>query len=105
MILATDYFTKWIEAKLLASTTWKNINHFVWKPIICHFGAPRVIVIDNGPQFYSKCFKDLCDVWDIIIHFASVTHPQSNGLSKSVNKNILKPLRKRVKDAKGYWPV
>ena len=48
--------------------------------------------------------KDFCDEWNITIHFASVAHPQTNGLAESANKNILEPLRKMVIDTKDSWP-
>ena len=46
-VSSINYLMKWIEAEPLVSTTWKNVNHFVWKSIMCRFRAPRVIT-DNG---------------------------------------------------------
>ena len=48
LIMGIDYFTKWVEAEVLATITEKNIRSFVWKSIICRFGIPRVLVSDNG---------------------------------------------------------
>ena len=48
LIIGIDYFTKWVEAELLATITRKNVRVFVWKNIICYFGIPRVFVSDNG---------------------------------------------------------
>lgn len=50
-IVAIDYFTKWIEAMPVASITITNIKKFLWEFIICHFGLPQQLVIDNGTQF------------------------------------------------------
>ena len=60
LLVAVDYFTKWVEAEPLATITDKKIWDFVWKTIICRFGIPRVIVTDNGTQFSSKFFKEKC---------------------------------------------
>ncbi|GKF42318.1 reverse transcriptase domain-containing protein, partial [Tanacetum coccineum] len=46
VIVAIDYFTKWIEAKLLARITGKDVKKFVWDNIVCQFELPRVIA--NG---------------------------------------------------------
>ncbi|CAL9019858.1 unnamed protein product [Prunus brigantina] len=49
MIVATDYFTKWIEAEALSSTKEADVERFIWKNIICRFGCPQSIVTDNAP--------------------------------------------------------
>ena len=46
--IGIDYFTKWVEAKALATITEKNIRSFIWKNIIYRYGIPRVLVSDNG---------------------------------------------------------
>ena len=47
LIVNIDYFTKWVEAKTLASIIEKNIRNFIWRNIICRYGIPRVLVSDN----------------------------------------------------------
>jgi len=46
-IVATEYITKWIEVKLVAQITVQKVQHFVWKNVVCQFGAPRHMVSDN----------------------------------------------------------
>ena len=38
IIVAVDYFTKWIEAESLATIIEQKIHNFVWQAIICRFG-------------------------------------------------------------------
>nr|GEY53229.1 reverse transcriptase domain-containing protein [Tanacetum cinerariifolium] len=40
LIVAIDYFTKWIEAKPAASITGAQVKKFVWDNIVCRFGLP-----------------------------------------------------------------
>ena len=47
LIVAIDYFTKWVEAELVTTITEAKITSFVWKNIICRFGVPHVIISDN----------------------------------------------------------
>nr|GEU51094.1 reverse transcriptase domain-containing protein [Tanacetum cinerariifolium] len=47
LIVAMDYFTKWIEAKAVATITSGQVKKFVWDNIVCRFGLPREIVSDN----------------------------------------------------------
>ena len=48
LLVAIDYFTKWVEAEALAIITEARIRSFVWKNIICRFGILRTITSDNG---------------------------------------------------------
>uniref|UniRef100_A0A2N9I4J6 Uncharacterized protein n=1 Tax=Fagus sylvatica TaxID=28930 RepID=A0A2N9I4J6_FAGSY len=48
LIVATDYFTKWVEAEPLANIRDKDSIKFVWKNIITRFGIPKTIISDNG---------------------------------------------------------
>uniref|UniRef100_A0A2N9GFI7 Uncharacterized protein n=1 Tax=Fagus sylvatica TaxID=28930 RepID=A0A2N9GFI7_FAGSY len=59
LVVAIDYFTKWVEAEPLATITEKSIQSFVWKAVICKFGIPRVLVSDNGKQFEPQGAKGL----------------------------------------------
>ena len=47
LIMAIDYFTKWVEAKPLASITTSMVKKFIWEFIICRFGLPMTIISDN----------------------------------------------------------
>ncbi|GJX99269.1 reverse transcriptase domain-containing protein [Tanacetum coccineum] len=62
VVVAIDYFTKWIEAKPLVKITGKEIIRFVMDNIICRYGLPRIIVTDNGAQL---AWADLPEVDDI----------------------------------------
>ncbi|XP_021863719.1 uncharacterized protein [Spinacia oleracea] len=51
VIIAVDYFTKWVEAEALKNTKAQDVRAFIWKNIITRFGMPQSIIFDNGPQF------------------------------------------------------
>ena len=54
LIVAVDYFTKWIAAKPLTTITIQQVQQFVWKDIICRYGVPHTIIPNNGWQFIDK---------------------------------------------------
>ncbi|RVW14953.1 hypothetical protein CK203_109381 [Vitis vinifera] len=58
LLVATDYFCKWVEAEAYASIKDKDVTKFVWKNIVCRFGIPQTIIADNGPQFDSITFRN-----------------------------------------------
>nr|XP_025677746.1 uncharacterized protein LOC112777556 [Arachis hypogaea] len=103
LIVAIDYYTKWIEGEPLASITATQCRKFVWRQIITRFGLPEVIISDNGTQFTDKKFKEFLGGLQISHRFSSVEHPQTNGQVESANKIIVKGLKKRLDEAKGLW--
>ncbi|RDX62562.1 Pro-Pol polyprotein, partial [Mucuna pruriens] len=103
LMIAIDYFTKWVEAEPMAAITAERVKRFVWKKIICRFGLPAEIVSDNGTQFASSTTAKFCQELHIRQSFTSVEHPQANGQAEAANKVILRGLRRRLEEAKGRW--
>ena len=60
LLIAIDYFAKWVEAEALATIIKAIIQGFVWKNIICRFGIPQTIISDNVQQFDNQGFRDFC---------------------------------------------
>jgi len=48
ILMAIDYFTKWVEANSYAHVTQKVVKRFVEKDLICRYGSPEKIVTDNA---------------------------------------------------------
>jgi hypothetical protein len=103
LIVATDYFTKWVEAEPLTRITDSESRKFVWNNIITRFGIPRCLISDNGTQFDSGPFREFCSEFGIRNYFSSPTYPQGNRQAKSSNKTILNGIKKRLEKAKGRW--
>uniref|UniRef100_A0A2N9FH63 Uncharacterized protein n=1 Tax=Fagus sylvatica TaxID=28930 RepID=A0A2N9FH63_FAGSY len=104
LVVAIDYFTKWVEAEPLATITEKNVQSFVWKAVICRFGIPRVLVSDNGKQFDNPRFRQFSQELGIHNHYSSPGHPQANGQVEVTNRSLLKLIKTRLEGAKGLWP-
>uniref|UniRef100_A0A2N9HQC1 Integrase catalytic domain-containing protein n=1 Tax=Fagus sylvatica TaxID=28930 RepID=A0A2N9HQC1_FAGSY len=103
LIVATDYFTKWVEAEPLARITDSESRKFIWKNKITRFGIPKCLISDNGTQFDSGPFKKYCSEFGIRNHFTSPAYPQGNGQAESSNKTILNGIKKRLEEVKGRW--
>ncbi|GJY94481.1 reverse transcriptase domain-containing protein [Tanacetum coccineum] len=103
LIVAVDYFTKWIEAKPVATITGNQIKKFVWDNIVCRFGLPIEIISDNGKQFRDDPFKDWCEKLCIRQHFASVKHSQTNGLVERANRSLGEGIKARLDERSKNW--
>jgi hypothetical protein len=105
VVVAVEYFSKWIEAKPLAIITSVTVQKFFWQNIVCCFGVPKAITVDNGIQFDAETFKDFCDQIGTKIHFASVRHVESNGLVERANCIIMTGIMKLIfNQPRGKWP-
>jgi hypothetical protein len=78
-VVAVEYFSKWVEAKPLLSITSATIQKFFWQNIVCRFGVPHEVMMDNGKQFDSTDFKEFYTYLGTKLCFALVYHPQYNG--------------------------
>ncbi|RVW48156.1 Gag-Pol polyprotein [Vitis vinifera] len=103
LLVATDYFSKWVEAEAFASIKDKDVTKFVWKNIICRFGIPQTIIADNGPQFDSIAFRNFCSELNIRNSYSTPRYPQSNGQAEATNKTLITALKKMLEQAKGKW--
>jgi transposase InsO family protein len=105
VVVAVEYFSKWIEVKPLATITLATVQKLFWQNIVCRFGVPKAITIDNGTQFDDETFKTFCSQIGTKIHFASVRHPESNGLVERANGIITTGIMKSIfNQPKGKWP-
>ncbi|XP_016206376.1 uncharacterized protein LOC107646727 [Arachis ipaensis] len=75
LIVAIDYYTKWVEAKPLANISLANYKKFA--------------------EFLSGL--------GIKQKFSSAEHPQSNGQVEAANKIILKGLKKWLDQKQSSW--
>ncbi|XP_075492570.1 uncharacterized protein LOC142530631 [Primulina tabacum] len=96
LLVAVDYFSKWVEAEPLAKITEQEVLKFLWKNIVCRFGVPRRIISDNGRQFQCKGITSWCQEMKITQSFTSVAYPQANGQTEVVNRVIVQALKARL---------
>ena len=104
LLIAIEYFTKWVDAEALSTITEARIQNFVWKNMVCRFEISQTIISDNRRQFDSQSFRDFCSRLGIKNQFSSLGHPQANGQTKVTNQTLLKIIKAQLEDAKGVWP-
>jgi IS30 family transposase len=101
VVVAVEYFSKWIEAKPLATITSVTVQKIFWQNIVCRFGVPKAITVGDGTQFDVEVFKEFCEQIGTKIYFASVRHPESNGLVERANGIIMTGIMKLISISPG----
>jgi len=66
ILVASDYFAKWVEAIPLKKVTSANMIDFVKEHIVYRFGIPQTITTDQGTMFISGDFDELQSVWGLM---------------------------------------
>lgn len=77
-----DLFTKWIEVKTLISANGKLIKGMLEDLVINRWGAPRVLVTDNGTEFINKMIKDFAEKYRITHRTVPPYHTQANPVER-----------------------
>ena len=54
ILVAIDYFTKWVEATSYKVLNSKKVSQFIQTNIICRYGVPHEIISDNGLHFQGR---------------------------------------------------
>ena len=59
IIVAVDYFTKWVETMPMIKYDGETSAHFVFNQIITRFDIPKDLVTDHGRNFQNKMMEEL----------------------------------------------
>ena len=60
ILVATEYYTKWVEAIPLKKAIQKHVIRFIKEYIICRFGIQQWLVMDKGTSFTGKDVIEFC---------------------------------------------
>ncbi|XP_070049313.1 uncharacterized protein [Nicotiana tomentosiformis] len=102
ILVAIDYFTKWVEAIALKVVTKKAVVDFVHSNIICRFGIPKTIITDNAANLNSHLMKEVCEQFKIEHRNSTPYRPKANEVVEAANKNIKKILRKMIQGSRQW---
>jgi hypothetical protein len=51
ILMAIDHYSKWWEAKTIVDHGVKTTTKFLEDDIICRYGVPKFVLIDNGGEW------------------------------------------------------
>ena len=94
LLIVVDPHSKWIEAFSMENATSTAIIHYL-RQLFAQFGIPETIVSDNGTQFVSVEFKELCRLNGIRHVQTALYHPSSNGLAECAVRVVKQGIHKQ----------
>jgi len=80
VLVAIDYFTKWPEAYALTDQEAWTVANALVDGLVSRFGVPSTLHSDQGRNFESRVFAQMCEWLGIRKTRTTRLHPQSDGL-------------------------
>ncbi len=87
ILVAIDHYSKWCEAKAVVDHSAKTASKFLEDDIICRYGVPKFVLIDNGGEWAAE-FEIMCENYGIQHQRTTPQWPQCNGIAERMIKTI-----------------
>lgn len=97
ILIATDYFTKWVELMPVPDQTAVTCADAILKQVVCQFGCPLSIHTDQGRNFESDIFKELCRLLEVKKTRTTARNPKCNGQVERFNRILLRMIKAYLK--------
>lgn len=103
ILVISDYFSKWTECFPMRNMEAETVACIIVEQVITHLGVPYVIHSDQGAQYESQLFSEMCKLLGIKKTRITPYHPQSYGMVERFNKTLASMLRTYVDDHQRDW--
>eukprot|EP00253_Pinus_taeda_P019157 PITA_19157 len=103
ILTATDYFPKWVEEIPLKTTNSEGMIEFIDQFMITRFGVPNALVFYNASYFSGNAMFEFAIKRGFKLKYSTNYYPQRNGMAESTNKNLLKIIKRTIKQNHKNW--
>ena len=103
ILVVQDYFTKWVECFSMANMEAGTVAKIVVEEVVTKFGIPNKIHSDQGRQFESELFKEMCKLLQIEKTRTTAYHPQSDGMVERFNRTLASMISMFVDENHSDW--
>ena len=84
VLVVVDSFSKWMEAYPMANIEAKTVADCLVKQFFSRFGVPYWLKTDQGRQFKSKLFEEMCSLLQVEHKCSTAFHPQGNSRAEKM---------------------
>lgn len=89
IMVVGDYFTRWMEAYAIPDQKATTVATEFVNQFVCRFGVPSVLHSDQGRNFESAVFREMCSVLGIEKTRTTPYNPKSDGLIERFNRTLI----------------
>jgi hypothetical protein len=103
ILVMVDYVSKWVEAMPCCNDSTEESIAMIKNMIFPRFGTPRILISDGGTHFTGKNFKKCLSKLGIEHRLSTVYHPQTNGHTKTWNRQLKSILNRTIEKEGKDW--
>lgn len=103
ILVVSDYFSKWVEAFAIPDQEASTVANLLVREVICRFGVPLFIHSDQGRNFESLLFAEVCSLLGMEKTRTTSYHPQSDGMVERFNRTLENQLSRFVNEHHTDW--
>ena len=103
ILVVSDYYTKWTEAFPMPNMEARTVADIIVREVVSRFGVPYIIHSDQGRQYESQLFLEMCKVLHIKKRRTTPYHPQSDGMVERFNKTLVRMLKSYINNHQSDW--
>lgn len=93
ILTVIDRFSRWPEAFAIPDIETKTVARTLVTEYFSSFGIPLQVTTDQGRQFESRLFSDLCKILGVSHIHTSPYHPCSNGMIERFHRQLKAAIR------------
>jgi hypothetical protein len=105
ILMVVDQFTKWVECIPLPSQSAKDTAQGLVDGFISRMGVPFEICSDQGRNFESKLFSELCKLLHIHKSRTTPYRPSANGQVERYNRTLMDAVRCFIGKSQNQWDL
>lgn len=102
-LTAVDHYSSWAECWPIPNKRTENVVRIVIDELIPRFSVPEMILTDNGTEFTSHVFNDLCHELNITHVTTSPYHPRANSKVERFHRVLHDMLSKKTSRHLEMW--
>lgn len=105
VLVIQDYFTKYVEAYPLPDQQAVTVARVLASEWVCRYGAPQTLHSDQGRNFESEVFQEMCKLFGIEKTHTTPFRPQSDGQVERFNATLHKILATTAERCHWDWDL
>ena len=105
ILVVTDYFSKFTEAYAIPNMEAETVANKLVKEWVCRYGCPMQLHSDQGANYQSALFREVCKLLKIEQTRTTPYHPQSDGQAEKFMSTLKSMITKMVEshESEGDW--
>ena len=103
MLTIVDHFSKWADAFPIRNQEAQTVAKVLLDRVFCYLGMPLQILSDQGANFQSELFRELCISLDIEKIRTSIYKPSTNGAVERFHRTLNSMIGRVVAENHRNW--